>query len=319
MSLSPGFRRYFLLAPIFALSLASPLRAVDLEELGFPTRFAEIIELEELNREVRFDSAAAMEAETASSFERVTVVELPSVRSRYALFENGRSGEAVVAIRGTVNLENAASDLEFLKKRSPELGISLHSGFEEVALALYADLKPRIGKDWSLRVTGHSLGAAEAVILGMLLSRDGYKVDLVLASAPPKVTDAEGWERFASLPVVRLAAPYDPVPFLPPRSLFYSRDPYIQGGPLLFILDGSRFSVVDSSWYDDFPDAERAAVSDRRSFAVADHLLSTYLARLLPKARGSEYVEPAQWQRFALPARRGAHYLGPNEIIGKGP
>jgi hypothetical protein len=306
MSLSPRLRPCFLLAPIFALSLASPLPAVDLEELGFPTRFAEIIELEELNRAVRFDSAAQIEAAGAADFDRVTVVELSSVRSRYALFEDDKSGRAVVAIRGTVNLENAASDLEFMKMRSPELGVYLHSGFEEVALALYADLKPRIGKDRSLRLTGHSLGAAEAIILGMLLSRDGYSVDLVLASAPPKVTDAEGWARFASLPVVRLAAPYDPVPFLPPRSLFYGRDPYIQGGKLLFILDGSRFSVVDSSWFDDFPDAERAAVSDRRSFAVADHLLSTYLARLLPKAQGSEYVEPAQWQRFALPARRPA-------------
>jgi len=266
---------------------------------------AELTLLERLNRSVRFDAEVAIKAEWGDSYGRIDVVELPDVENRYALFEDDARRRVDVAIRGTVNLKNALFDIEFLKSRSASLGISLHGGFERVAAALYADLRPRIRDGYSIRIAGHSLGAAEAIIAGMFLARDGCRVELVLASAPPKVTDAEGWSRFPLLPVVRLVGPYDPVPFLPPKDLLYGRDPYVQGGPALLLLDGAKYTILDSSFFDSMPDEARKAFGEGRHFAAADHLIGAYLARLESKAGGAEYVGPEGWERYATAAPGG--------------
>lgn len=267
--------------------------------LGVPTTVSELLLLEELNRSVRFDSEAEIRSEWEGSYGRIAVVELPGVDNRYALFENERLRRTDIAIRGTVNLKNAIFDLEFLKNTSGTLGIALHTGFERVAAALYADLRPRLSAGYAIRIAGHSLGAAEAIIVGMLLTNDGYRVEKILASAPPKVTDADGWSRFGSLPVIRLVCPYDPVPFLPPRDLLYKRDPYVQGGTLILLLEGAKYTLLDSSFFDDLPDEARRAFAEGRHFAAADHLLAAYLARLKPKAEGLEYVDSRYWERYA--------------------
>ena len=261
----------------------------------------ELLYLERLNRSVRFDPEATILADWGGRYARIEVVELASVESRYAAFVDDARRRVDVAIRGTVNLKNAAFDVEFMKRRSEVLGIYLHSGFEKAANALFEDLRPRIPAGYSVRVAGHSLGAAEAIIAGMLLSREGYRVELVLASAPPKVTDAEGWARFSSLPVIRLVCPYDPVPFLPPRGPVYGHDPYIQGGKVVFILDGAKFTIMDGSFFDGLPDAVGKAFAEERHFKVKEHLLAAYLARLEPKVSGLEYVSSAAWENYAQP------------------
>jgi len=307
-----AFALVSLLAPVgAAASPSAPIPpgppskgSLDLSAYGFPTTIPELVLLEGLERSTRFDAEARIRADWADSYDRIEVVELPGVQNRYALFESSGRKRIDIAIRGTVNLRNAVFDLEFLKRRSEALGVFLHSGFEKVAGALYADLRPRLKEGYRIRLVGHSLGAAEAIIVGMLLSRDGLALDKVLASAPPKVTDAEGWSRFAGLPVVRLVGPFDPVPFLPPRSLLYGRDPYVQGGKLLLLLDGARFSVLPSSFYDDLPEAARLVFASGGHFDAADHLLPAYLSRLLPKAAGVEYVDPKDWERYARPVGR---------------
>jgi hypothetical protein len=277
--------------------------ALDFPDRDFPVTVSEIILLERLNSSIRYDPEPVVEATWKASYDRVTVVEIPSQKSRYGLFEDDANGRVDIALRGTTNLKNAMSDIEFLKKRSGRLGIYLHSGFEKSAEAIYADLLPRLKPGYSIRITGHSLGAAEAVILGMLLDRDGRRIEKILASAPPKVTDAEGWSRFQDLPVIRVVCPFDPVPFLPPRSLMYGRNPYIQGGRLILLLDGTEAAIVDSAFFDDLPDALRKARTEGQRFRVADHLLPAYLARLLPKASGIAFVDGANWQKYATPAK----------------
>ena len=298
------WRRRILAAACAALVAALQLEALDLPAFGFATTMAELAELERLNRSVRFDEAATIEADWRGIYDRVTVVELPGVQNRYALFVDNRHRGCDLAIRGTVNLKNAIFDLEFMKDRSEALGIYLHSGFEKVATALYVDLRPRLPPGYSIRVTGHSLGAAEAMIVGMLLSGDGFAVSKVVAFAPPKITDAEGWSRYANLPVVRVAGPFDPVPFLPPKGPVYGRKPYVQGGDLILLLDGPKFTIVGSPFFDDLPDAFKQAYADGRHFDVADHLLPAYLRRIFPKLDGVEFVDAAQWDRYALPAER---------------
>jgi hypothetical protein len=302
MALAP--RLGAIAAALLAACAAPPASALDLASFGIGATMEELILLEELNRSVRFDSDALVESAWRDSYDRVTVVSLDSVRNRYALFEDDARKRADIAIRGTVNLKNALLDVEFLKHWSDALGIRLHSGFEDAAQALFDDVKPRLRPGYTLRVAGHSLGAAEAIILGMLLRRDGYELELVAASAPPKVTDAEGWTRFGDLPLVRVVGPYDPIPFLPPRNLVYGKDPYVQGGRLLMILDGARFTIQEGSFFDDYPDAVKQAVADGRHFDLKDHSLLTYLERLSPKGLDLEYVAPSEWAAYATPAER---------------
>ena len=288
-----------LVAAAFLLASAPPAAAQSLAACGFDSTVEELVLLERLDASVRYDPEPMIAYDWRAAYDRIAVVELPAVENRYALFESDRKRRSDIAIRGTVNLKNALFDVEFLKRRSPELGVALHSGFEKVAYALYADLRPRLRREYAVRVSGHSLGAAEAIIVAMLLSRDGFRIERVLASAPPKVTDAAGWARFASLPVLRVAAPYDPVPFLPPRGPVYEDSPYIQGGGILLLLGGSRVAAVEGSYFDDLPSAMRQVVAEKRHFDVAEHLMPNYLARLFAKEGKVERVDPAEWERYA--------------------
>jgi hypothetical protein len=282
----------------------------DLAPYGFDASMEELIRLELLDAAVRYDPAPVVEAEWLGRYDRVAAVDIAATKGRYGLFEDEKLRRADIAIRGTANLRSTAFDLEFLKKRSPSLGIYLHSGFEAAAQAVYEDLRPRLEEKlkagWSARISGHSLGAAEAIILGMMLEKDGYKVEKVVAFAPPKITDAEGWARFPSLKVIRVSRPFDPVPFLPPKSLMYGRDPYIQGGKLLFLLEGKAFTVIEGSYYDDLPDALKDALSEGRLFSAKEHLLPAYFLRLLPKESGIEYIAPSEWESYEKQTRAGA-------------
>jgi triacylglycerol lipase len=297
-------RSAFYITMALAASAAASLYGQEPSAYGFDTSFSELILLERLDAAVRYDPDVVIEANWRELYDRVAAVEVASTKSRYALFEDEGRRRFDIAIRGTANLKNAVFDLEFLKQRSGRLGIYLHSGFEKSAVAIYADLKPRLKAGYSMRIAGHSLGAAEAIILGMLLSSEGYKVEKVLASAPPKVTDAEGWARFAKLKVLRVAGPFDPVPFLPPRGLIYGNAPYIQGGRLILLLDGDKYAIREGESYDDLPDAEKGVFAEGRQFAVADHLLPAYLSRLLPKAKAATRVDAADWDRYAVSAEK---------------
>jgi hypothetical protein len=308
MKKGPMNRRASALALFLGLLLgpgpARPLRALDLQDFGLEGRVEELIRLEKLNRSVRFDAEEAIRAEWSGDYDRISLVDIAEMRTRYGLFESDAERRCDIAIRGTVNLRNALLDLQLTKRRSESLGINLHGGFEKAAFALFEDLRPRLPRGYSIRVTGHSLGAAEAIILGMILSQEGYPLERVLASAPPKVTDEEGWASFPDLPLMRVVGAFDPVPFLPPRRLMYGRDPYVQGGAALLLLDGTRFSLLESAYFDDLPAALRQAGSEGLRFEAADHLLPIYLERLLPKAEGLEFVDPAEWEDFATPAKR---------------
>ena len=276
--------------------------SLDLHDLGFDTTIEELVLLERLNYSVRYDTVDKIQADWAGLYDRISTIEIPAVENRYALFENDTERRADIAIRGTVNVRNAVFDIEFLKGKSPKLGIYLHSGFEKVAMAVYADLRPRLRSGYAIRIAGHSLGAAEAIILGMLLVNDGYAVEKIVATAPPKVTDSEGWARFTRLPVIRLTAAYDPIPFFPSENLVYKRDPYIQGGRVLMLLDGPSLTVVDGSFYNDLPEEKKLVYADGKEFDVADHFLKRYIDRLLPKSNGFSYVDPVEWDRYAIPA-----------------
>ena len=68
------------------------------------------------------------------------------------------------------------------------------------------------------------------------------------------------------------------------------------------LLDGPSLTVVDGSFYNDLPEEKKLVYADGKEFDVADHFLKRYIDRLLPKSNGLSYVDPVEWDRYAIPA-----------------
>jgi triacylglycerol lipase len=305
-----GMKRHVLIAMLAvvamqtAFGLEPELKGypnVDFRDFGFPITLPELALALALNRSVALESVVEIRARWSSTFSRIDVVELASVENRYILFSDDADKRQYVAIRGTANLKNAMYDVQLFRERSPVLGIDVHKGFNKVARAVYADLRPRLEPGYKFHIGGHSLGAAEALLVGMMLATEGLSVERIVASGVPKVTDAAGWSKFSSLPVVRVVAPFDPVPFLPPRNLVYDEKPYTQGGTLLMLLDGRYFTVLRPEFYDSLSVSMRDIKSSGKHFDVPDHLVKNYVTRLEAKVNGVELVDEIGWMLYAQP------------------
>ena len=291
---------------LFLVATASVQAAdQDLSPYGFNISIDELAELLSFQRSIRLDPVPKILADWDRRLEKLTLRELKKSENRYAYAVDPLRRRQVIAIRGTANLVNALLDLESWKDKSPALGIKLHHGFEAAATIVFEDVRSYVDRDMPIVVCGHSLGAAESIILGMLLTKAGYKVEKIVASGPPKVTDAEGWLAYDSLPVVRITAAFDPVPFLPPAGL-YPKAPFVQGGPLLMLLDGPCATIAPPSFYDEMRSAFDETKGAAGHFDVVDHRVWTYLARAEEKRQSLTFVPFPEWRAFAKPRKSKA-------------
>lgn len=236
------------------------------------------------------------------------MVEIAATRNRYLIGTSvGRRRQEVV-IRGTTNLKNAFYDVRVHRHWNAELGLYLHSGFETMALALHRDLLPRLDRQCEVLLFGHSLGAAEAVILAMLLQRDGYRVQRVYATGQPKVTDQAGADKYRDLPVVRVVNENDPVPLLPSSSQDEPGRSYRHLGGEYVLLDGPYFAYLASEYAND-----KAAVAfwnnlrqQKLQDELHEHAIGSYLARLAPKLEQAIQVPFQERERYISGSRASA-------------
>jgi len=269
---------------------------------GFDIGIGELTFLLDFQRSIRLDPEAKIQAEWASKLERLSVVDLKKSDNRYAYAWDPVGKRQIIAIRGTANLKNAILDVELWRDKSPTLGIRLHHGFEVAAKLVFADVGRFLDRGAPIVVCGHSLGAAEAIVVGMLLVKEGYHVDKIVGSGPPKVTDTEGWRIYKDLPVVRVSSAFDPVPFLPPSS-FYSSAPLVQGGHLLMLLDGPYVAVAPPEFYDTLAPAFEEAKEPKERFDVVDHRVWTYYDRAVEKMDSLIFVPFDAWESYAKPRK----------------
>ncbi|GAA0825062.1 MULTISPECIES: lipase family protein [Marinomonas] len=144
--------------------------------------------------------------------------------SQVSYFLSTANGVQTIAVRGTANLQNAMVDLTVSLQPDPVLDIKLHQGFASAARAIYSNMKPYLNKDQPIHITGHSLGGAIAVILGMYLQKDGYPVAQIITFGQPKVTNVTGAKKFDDLPLIRVVTLHDIVPLVPPISPLQIKD-----------------------------------------------------------------------------------------------
>jgi pimeloyl-ACP methyl ester carboxylesterase len=253
--------------------------------------FEEILLLAELYRSVRYDSAERIHDAWDGRYELLEVVEIPATRNRYLLGTLSHGRQEVV-IRGTANWTNAVFDVRIRRHWNAELGIELHKGFEEMAAALLQDLVPRLRPDRELVLFGHSLGAAEAVILGLQLDHQGYSVRRVYASGQPRLTDTAGAMRYGGFPVLRIVNGDDPVPLLPSvRDLFPARS-YCHFGDALMLLDGPYYAY----FHGDYVNERLGAVlwnnllHGRLLEEFHEHSIGNYILRIAPKLEAALQV-----------------------------
>lgn len=285
--------------------LVTSLRSVAADPTGANWRpdFTMIDHFALLNESVRYDSTAVIVRAWSTQYHEIYIVDIRRTRNRYFLGVDEKSRVQDIAVRGTANIRNALYDLRFLKSFSPALGIKVFHGFEMMADVLYANLEPFLRRDYPVRISGQSLGAAEAVILGMILTKKGYRVEQIVTFGQPKVTDAAGTKAFASLPLLRVVDLNDVVPLLPPARIVYREDPYVHFGREVVLLEGNHYCIADQTFADrPIPSGLVGHLSrEEIDTLLHEHNIRSYVASIAPKLARAVRVPCSESGRF-LPA-----------------
>lgn len=203
----------------------------------------------------------------------------------------------LISVRGTANLTNAKDDAEYLQSKNSKLDIYVHKGFDEDTAEIYADLKPYLLADHTIKVTGHSLGAAISTLLMMYLHEDGYKVGKSINFGQPKLTNRRGVERYESLPLTRIVDEEDVVPLVPPITLLNSiHGVYQHLGDEIILLADQYYVYLQEH------EAERKSVG---SFwknighqSVEEHFMDNYLKNIEPKLEAAVAVDYAEREAY---------------------
>lgn len=237
----------------------------------------------------RSRAAYASEIAIREQFPLTTrVMTIKSIDVLYFLETDRKQKTQTLSIRGTANKQNVWQDIEIALEKDSLLGVSLHRGFRDDTNKVYSDVKPYLKKDYSIRVTGHSLGGAIAVIIAHYLYRERFKVERLVTFGGPKVTNREGTKAFEGrIIVTRVVHDKDVVPMLPPTGFLSGR--YQHFGPEVVLRDGRKFVYISSH------DSNRLSVGEFwrniTDFSTKEHHMETYHGNILEKIKsGSRQV-----------------------------
>lgn len=227
-----NLQSFFLSACLFLIS-SSVLAEQDFVEASIQAQYSNDTYLseEEISRALHTQGQTLIRQAT-----------MPAVEVSYFLSE--AQGIQTIAIRGTANLENALLDLNIELQTDDLLNIKLHQGFASAAKAIHDDVLPYLNKGKPIHLTGHSLGGAAAVVLGMYLTQEHYDVAQIITFGQPKVTNVTGAEVFEDLPLVRFVTPHDIVPLVPPISPLQIKDLdiYWHMGIEVILMDDNEYA-----------------------------------------------------------------------------
>lgn len=219
------------------------------------------------------------------------VVTVNSVDVRYFLETDSGKKTQTISIRGTDNRKNVWQDVEVLLVLDSFLRVKLHSGFRDTSLAVYKDVKPHLKRDHAIRLTGHSLGGAIALIVTNYLYREGYKVERLVTFGQPKVTGDQSNNQYKTRSkdyqkITRVVREKDPVPMVPPGGLLVK---YGHVGPELILKPGADYVYLDVH------QSDRLSVDNywrnAGRVSVKEHKMDLYLQNIQGKIKnGSRQV-----------------------------
>jgi len=122
-------------------------------------------------------------------------------------------GISIIVIRGTANEANILSDIDVRLVDDTRTGIKLHKGFRDAAVTIMQIIDNTKTLEYTVHVTGHSLGGAVAQIIGMWLHKRGKNVQIFSYGSPKVSSQVLSGGQPTHWRVVRRS---DPIPFTPP-------------------------------------------------------------------------------------------------------
>ena len=210
---------------------------------------------------------------------------------RYFMFKH--DGGVFLAFRGTADLENALTDGEYGMRFDKELGVYVHVGFQSaykcVAQALEHQMESVIASGLPIRITGHSLGGAVAVLALIHLSLTPANLKSVITFGQPKVTGKNGPVKFRELPLLRIVDKEDLVPLVPPLTLGNEiHGGYHHFGRELLLLDGDYYCLLEERVAEEYKVSSFWENICHESFK--DHYMTNYIKGVNAKVLKSRLI-----------------------------
>ncbi len=248
-------------------------------------------------REMARFANAAYDTETgirqlveSSDYKLLQYHTIADVQIAYFLAFSDISRTQIISIRGTANIENAMVDISLKLKPDADIGVALHAGFAFAAKQVFTELKPLLKPGYKIRLTGHSLGGAVALILAMYLDENQFDVDRVITFGQPKVTNIPGTEKFQHLDIIRVVTPHDLVPLMPlfdPLDI-NNLDVFWHAGKEVILLEESSYAILEGT-----SSMLRATKFTQKPLSpenLKDHQMSVYLNLVDARMASSKLV-----------------------------
>lgn len=238
----------------------------------------------------RAKAAYSSEKEIRKAYpQTVQVVTVGDTEVQYFLELFPEKKLQVISVRGTANFKDALEDARYLQAKDGKLSIYVHSGFDADTMKIYKDILPHLDKEYKVRVTGHSLGAAISTLLMMYLHEDGFKVERSINFGQPKVTNKAGVKAYDFLPLTRIVDENDVVPLVPPVTLIDSiHGTYEHLGDEVILLKEEYYVYLEQH------DAERKSVGNFWKNigheSIKEHFMDNYLKNTADKLDKSVQV-----------------------------
>jgi len=227
-------------------------------------------------------------------------------------------GKGLVSFQGTKSAWSMFQDLRTWSSSSPWedcAGCSVHSGFLAEWTSLrycIMDALSAVGKvrGSSIRITGHSLGAAVSSLGAMSLAHDGWIVAEAYNFGMPRAGNAKFSAalagRFGADTVFRVTHHMDPVPHVPPEDLgFMHYSPEV-----FFDKDGADGPFVQCADPEDTKCAGQYSNIVMDAYYINDHLdymgINTGSTGCSKGAAAARAFEPAEGSAVAADAPEAA-------------
>ena len=277
--------RYALCLFVYACLLPAACIASESSEL-FSTikRYAEVA-----NATYLPEQAARGIIET-QGYRLVQYSNVPGLEVSYLVATNEALKHQIIAVRGTANIDNAIVDISLKLLPDEHAKIALHQGFAQAAEAVYKTVLPVLNKSYKISTTGHSLGGAVAVILGMYLDINQYNLGPIITFGQPKVTNVRGALAFQHLDITRVVTSQDLVPLVPPLDAMdiNNLDIYWHLGKEIVLLKGPDYAVLEG--VKSMMRATRVINTNLSQENLEHHQMAGYLEQIAAKAKEARQV-----------------------------
>jgi hypothetical protein len=196
--------------------------------------------------------------------------------TRFMLLIDHAQHRQTLALGGTNTYHQWQIDALTALAFQADLNANVHTGWNTLTFALLNTVLPELRTDYTLTVTGFSLGGALTAISSKYLQLAGFPVTEVVTFGQPRVTDVNGVAVFDDLPITRFVNDGDPFPHVKE-----SGSQAAHFGRMVLLYDGPDYAYVPAD--DPLLEAGARPFESFTSDDFANHSETLYVSRLAAK------------------------------------